>query len=123
MNINIIGDCKDSKKLKDILKSFETYDDFKAMSNDSINVLVSDRPKEDVDVWYTQKTGSKVNYIEHYSKIRKQYNYRYLVVKNVEVLGPIKNHIIFYGNRIKHFSNESELNLALIDLLGSIEEL
>jgi hypothetical protein len=44
-------------------------------------------------------------------------------VKNVEVLGPIKNHIIFYGNRIKHFSNESELNLALIDLLGSIEEL
>ncbi len=123
MNINIIGDCKDSKKLKDILKSFETYDDFKAMSNDSINVLVSDQSKEDVDVWYTQKTGSKVNYIEHYSKIRKQYNYRYLVVKNVEVLGPIKNHIIFYGNRIKHFSNESELNLALIDLLGSIEEL
>ena len=123
MNINIIGDCKDSKKLKNILKSFETYDDFKAMSNDSINVLVSDQPKEDVDVWYTQKTGSKVNYIEYYSKIRKQYNYRYLVVKNVEVLGPIKNHIIFYGNRIKHFSNESELNLALIDLLGSIEEL
>ncbi len=123
MNINIIGDCKDSKKLKDILKSFETYDDFKAMSNDSINVLVSDQSKEDVDVWYTQKTGSKVNYIEHYSKIRKQYNYRYLLVKNVEVLGPIKNHIIFYGNRIKHFSNESELNLALIDLLGSIEEL
>ena len=123
MNINIIGDCKDSKKLKDILKSFETYDDFKAMSDDSIDVLVSQEPKEYAHVWYTEKLSLKVNYIEHYSKIRKQYNYRYLVVKNVEDLGPIKNHIIFYGNRIKHFSNESELNLALIDLLGSIEEL
>jgi hypothetical protein len=123
MNINIIGNCKDSKNLKDIVNKFQVYDDFKVMSDDSINVLVSQEPKEEAHVWYTEKLSLKVNYIEHYSNIRKQYNYRYLVVKNVENLGPIKNHIIFYGNRIKHFSNESELNLAFIDLLGSIEEL
>jgi hypothetical protein len=123
MNINIIGDCKNSKNLKDIVNKFQVYDDFKAMSDDSINVLVSNEPKEDVHVWYTEKLSSKVNYIEHYYNIMKQYNYRYLVVKNVENLGPIKNHLIFYGKRIKHYSNEIELNLALIDLLGSIEEL
>ena len=123
MNINIIGDCKDSKNLKDIVNKFQVYDDFKAMSDDSINVLVSQEPKEDAHVWYTEKLSLKVNYIEHYSNIRKQYNSRYLVVKNVEILGSIKNHIIFYSNRIKHFSNESELNFAFIDLLGSIEEL
>jgi len=34
MNINIIGDCKDSKNLKDIVNKFQVYDDFKTISID-----------------------------------------------------------------------------------------
>jgi hypothetical protein len=123
MTLNIIGSCRNSEKLKNITKEFQQYDDFKTLSEEeTINVLVSDEPQKDVQVWYTENK-QKVNYLSYYSKILKDYQYRYLVVKNVQKIGHISTHIIFYKNRVQHYTNEDELNLSLIDLLGNIQEL